>query len=337
MAQSLNVPRKMNLPSSSASSLTSITWSHASTASPIGTPLKSAESLATKRNADPFELPPSMSDNLSLSPQTRPSVLYAQVPSDGRPASTLSPVGAKLAADNNDVKKNLLEMISKSDERRRKPRALPNLQTISSSTPPDTSPLSPRTGEMTAMGRLSPRVPFSPSPITAPMAGILRPEVYTNKEVPSIGSWVSSYPTTMKIAAENLRPGVVIPAAKIESEPSLPSTVISENMETEAALMSPVTSEIMYQAKDDSSSGEIDTRNLMPLSLEMEKREEPGALDSRALGLTDEASTGSEHSSIPSQTSLPTTLGNVRSYIHPLEVTNLEQVVATSLPDIDDR
>ena len=110
--------------------------------------------------------------------------------------------------------------------------------------------------------------------------------------------------------------------------------------------MSPVTSELLYHMKDEIqnlSSGETDSRNLLPLFSEMESREESKLVRSEVpvLVLPDSEATsrseitpssGSlESSQVISQASLP--LGNLDTG----SAESLEQVVATSLPDFDDQ
>lgn len=198
------------------------------------------------------------------------------------------------------MKKSLQEMLSKSEERRKKPRALPNLQAVPRGQMRSPSPLSPGhpvigTGEV--VNRPSPKPLLSPT---------------GTKATPALSST----------------------AGERKKSEMLPSRS-AEFLKPEVAV-SPVTSEILYHARDEvqnSSSGEIEPHNLMPLSLEIEYKENLGTQrseESAGLESTDEASTGSE---IVSQTSLP--VGYVTMPFQPLETASTEEAATASLPDLD--
>ena len=323
----------------------------------------------------------------SNSPQS-PSTDHARSLT-GSTGGVTGPASPRQADDrDSSVKRNLLEMLSKSKERRRKPRALPSLNISPQTQSPTTSIASSRFSPVTGSGSPGPR-PLSALSLSTTSANSATPPPATSsamfKEPASIEAWMSSPPPSPTRVTEYFRPKTSIEpellptiitqdTTKLDSsstvnsqdtaEPKLSSTVISQHATTPELPsyapknllsvdvlkpedpVSPVTSELLYHMKDEIqnlSSGETDSRNLLPLFSEMESREESKLVRSEVpvLVLPDSEATsrseitpssGSlESSQVISQASLP--LGNLDTG----SAESLEQVVATSLPDFDDQ
>lgn len=400
----------MNLPetTSSSPSLSSIAQSTV-TVSPLSSPLRSAASSMTKSSVSSVISSASVissSSSASVRPgltglpgaksesrtSTQPLKLTdVHVPTHGR--LMVNPVGAKQeSARDSDVKKNLLDMISKSEDRRKKrvlpqvlhlksptgdviPKPLlPALKTSSTEQSKPSPPLSPTGGNIES---LKPEASFSLSiapekmseklaslPLSRPTNGKIgstenlksetfppfSPRKTTSTETQIL---VLSSPTTEKITehssfragkmppTENSKP-MSLTDMKVSSirnlKPGVSLPLSSEAWKTTAKDGDPrleaLSSEMMHQTpEENSSASETEIRNLVPLSLEIEKKSDsqPQKNDRHECGSNDESTTGSGNSI----TSLPTILDHVSG--GPTKIpgpTNLEEVVATSLPDL---
>lgn len=389
----------MNLPetTSSSPSLSSIAQSTV-TVSPLSSPLRSAASSMTKSSVSSVISSASVissSSSASVRPgltglpgaksesrtSTQPLKLTdVHVPTHGR--LMVNPVGAKQeSACDSDVKKNLLDMISKSEDRRKKTRVLPNIQLVlhlksplKTSSTEQSKPLSPTGGNIES---LKPEASFSLSiapekmseklaslPLSRPTNGKIgstenlksetfppfSPRKTTSTETQIL---VLSSPTTEKITEHSSFRAVKMPPTenskpmsltdmKVSSirnlKPGVSLPLSSEAWKTTAKDGDPrleaLSSEMMHQTpEENSSASETEIRNLVPLSLEIEKKSDsqPQKNDRHEFGSNDESTTGSGNSI----TSLPTILDHVSG--GPTKIpgpTNLEEVVATSLPDL---
>lgn len=311
----------------------------------------------------------------------------------------MSPADATKPEDS-EMRKNLVGMISKSQDRRRKTRALPNLQGM----PPLKSPtnsleksemLPPAPQSMTPKHSLSPvegttleqshgvdalkserSLPLTPvaldrshmhrgeSSLPLNPAGSLTVEAtpvnsgwkpgnslplspveHLQSESPV---WKSpdghlkiehSLPVGEKAEPDRIlkhdSPVIVPPAVK-SLQPLAPSSpligaAVTVNTSSlaidEDPKLSGLTSEtmIVQLPEDGSSSSDFEARNVMPLELEMESKKDAQPISS------DDSVDGSGNS-IASDRSLPTELGHVSESVRQA---NLEEVEATSLPDLD--
>lgn len=319
------------------------------------------------------------SSSSSTSPQhavTNESVVFirpmkhALVPVHDR-VSTDTTMQVSSAAHDSELKKNLLSMISKSEDRRRKTRALPRTSrpALSLRAPPDdtlkperasllTSPEDSRTtehslymhspkNETSPMHLMEPRHSLSLSPVES-----LTPEnshvgaLKHKRSLPlsPVESLTTEYSLPVSPLESASKSDDFLPLSPIQSPESFllkspdsfeqPPVASPLGEETESAgrfnhdlpvivpsaegLQSPTNgecSETMMQPTpvDSSSSTELDVRNLVSLELEMESKNLPASSDG----------------SLGSDRSLPTGLGQ--------QHTNLEEVVATSLPDLDNQ
>lgn len=279
------------------------------------------------------------------------------------------------ATHDTGLKNNLLSMISKSEERRRKPRALPNIRGIKSPTSPSNPELSLHATLDDGLKPEITRFPTSPKEGKAtehspPMHGLknesspmhlMEPLSLIPREMtPGASKQGRSLPLS---PMEHLTTEYSLPTSPLESNskshdfvrssllqspesflPKSPETLELSPLVTELAgigeegIVNPETqpsvnglkspadpkqaghhmSETMIQPtpEDSSSSTELDVRNLVPLELEIESKE-------------NYAPPASSDGSLASDRSLPTGLG--------LQHANLEEVVATSLPDLDNQ
>lgn len=276
------------------------------------------------------------------------------------------------ATQDNDLKKNLLSMISRSEDRRRKTRALPTLQGMKSPTriskpelslesPPEnpklaTSPEESQTADLSLVTEslknatsLEPEHSLSLSPVDSltpknSHAGNRRKRTLPLSPPGSL-AMEHSLPTSpldnssksddflplsplsplqsppnslLQKSPESLERSPLTPLHRSGegAEIELPIIVVPSVEDVNSPAPSLIVSETAVLPVDSSSSTEIEARNLVPLELEMESRE-------------NYALPASSDCSVDSDRSLPTDLGK--------EHTDLEEVIATSLPDLDNQ
>lgn len=240
-------------------------------------------------------------------------------------------------ADDNEMKRNLLSMVTKSQDKKKRMRALPNLQAM----PPLKNPIESSESPIRA-----PPESLSSIPGGTLMLQDSLPLVDGSEKADSIlplspvESWQSDKSPggqleipTSPLSVEKTEPNALLkhkspadmPLAMESLQPPTPSirTISSHAVTGDDTRLAGFASETMMQQllpEDGSSSSDFEVRNEVPLGQEMEtKRDQSPQHDDSVDG---------SGNSIVSDRSLPIALGHVSH-------TNLEEVAATSLPDLE--
>ncbi len=230
------------------------------------------------------------------------------------------------------MKNNLLNMLSKSEERRRKPRVLPSLEAISPTKSPTKKmlPASPTERTKTQESSLSPSIEARDT------TKIMKPEL----RLP-IEEITSEKPVNSSLSpAEEIQPTEHL--KHVSTPPPVPSTgqlnmeSVVQKQDSLGLYAEPgedsVTVHEAFQTLEESSSpSETGDRNLVSISVEIEDKENSQLR--KMLGSSEESITRSGDS-IASHKSLPTSLGHASGPVNALGSLEPEETVVSSLPDL---
>ena len=265
-------------------------------------------------------------------------------------AQNLADTAMAKKADDSEMKRNLLSMISKSQDKKRKTRALPNLQALKSPTKSAESRIRAPSESLPSTSGGSLMLPDSLPLDGDESADNLLPlsPMETLKSRKSLDGQleIGSLPT-FSLGVEKTETGAVLkhespvntPPAMESLQLPILSTPSSGAAVSDASLppaaddntkLAGFASETVMQQllpEDGSSSSDFEVRNEVPLGQEMETKR-----DQYPQPVFSDDSVDGSANSIVSDRSLPTALGHVSDAT---SRANLEDVATTSLPDLD--